>query len=202
MFTSKIGFALLGLFCVNLSAAYRTASRCFLDDFFGVLTFRISRAGKELSKASHLDNHVSAAVFADHIGHFVRNFQLHAFHLFLCFGEVLFKLGVEGRKGLYPVCSSFLYLIQIGLHLCGKVHVYNRAELFFHQLGSHLSQLGRNQALGFTLYIAALDNRCDGRRIGTWTADTVFFQCLDNRSLGIACRRLGEMLVFLQIVEV
>ena len=64
------------------------------------------------------------------------------------------------------------------------------------------AELGRNQLLLFGDHIRARLQRRDGRRIGARTTDSLLFQRFHQRRFGIAGRRLREVLLRQQRLEI
>ena len=148
---------------------------------------------------SILDDHISSAVFADDVGDLVRHLQTGVTHLLLRLLQVFGKFVIEAVQRLHPVLPALFHKVQVSFHLCGEIDVDDAAEFIFHQAVGHLAQRGGCKALARPLDISALDNGGQRRRIGAWTSDSVFLQRLDDGSLGVTCRRRGEVLVCLEI---
>ena len=67
-------------------------------------------------------------------------------------------------------------------------------EVFDQQVGDHLANVLRAQPPLDHLDVAAVDDRRDRRRIGRRAADAALLERLDQRCLGVARRRLREVL--------
>ena len=145
------------------------------------------------------DHHMSATVFADHICHFILNINL--FKFFLCSIYILLQIRIEVAYYCLPLYSSCCHTVQKPFHSRSEVYIYNTRESLFHNIIDNFPQLCNIQVLLFFCNITAADDRCDRRRIGTWTSDPQFFHSLDQRCLCIMCRRLREMLFWFQFLK-
>ena len=81
------------------------------------------------------------------------------------------------------------------LHLCGERNADQSLEVFRQHIDGHQAKLGNQQLLALFNHVAAVQNRHDGRRIGTRTADALVLQLLNQRCFGEVSRRLGEVLL-------
>ena len=85
-------------------------------------------------------------------------------------------------------------LVEVLLHARGEVEVDEVAEVLDEQVGDDLADvLGPQPALHHR-HVAAIDDRRDRRGVGRRPADAVLLERLDQRRLGVARRRLGEVL--------
>ena len=73
--------------------------------------------------------------------------------------------------------------------------------MLLHHIGDHHAQLSREKLLFLAGDIAARKDRGDRRRIGRRAANALFLQRAHQRRLGIAGRRLREMLRGLKLVD-
>ena len=105
--------------------------------------------------------------------------------------EALVKFAQNGL----PVPLPCLDLVELMLHIRRELHVDHVVEVLDHKIRHDDAQGRRGQALVFFDYIFAVLDRCDDRRVGRRTADAAILHCLDQRRLGIARGRVGEMLL-------
>ena len=145
------------------------------------------------------DHHMPATILADYICDFVLNVNL--FKFFLCSIYILLQIRIEVAYYCLPLYSSCCHTVQKPFHSRSKVYIYNTRKSLFHNIIDNFSQFCDIQVLLFFCNITAADNRCDRRRIGTWTSDSQFFHCLNQRCLCIMCRRLCEMLLRFQFLK-
>ena len=111
------------------------------------------------------------------------------------------KLLVIGLNALNDIFLSFLYLVQIVLHLGGEAHVHELGEMVA-QLGTDdVAQIGGREVLVFQPHVFAfLDGGNDGG-VGGGAADAQLFQFAYQRGFGVARGGLGELLFLLQLLE-
>ena len=148
---------------------------------------------------SVLDDHVSAADITDLIRNLILNINL--LKLFLCCVYIFLKIRVEVSDNCLPLNSSCLHTVQKSFHHRCEAHIYNARKSLLHNVVYHFSKFCNIKVLLFFGNITSADDCCDRRRISTWTADSLFFQCLYKRSLCVMCRRLCKMLFRLQFFQ-
>ena len=102
----------------------------------------------------------------------------------------------------HPIGLAVFHAIQLLLHVGGESQIHNIGEILLHQLGHHLAKRGGLDCLALPLHIFAGEDGADGRGIGGGATDAAFLHSLDQRGLIIPRRRLGEMLVALQLPAV
>src|SRR5215510_3603642 len=159
----------------------------------GVFAFGIARAGQELAVSAPLHHHHGPALFTGNIGrHFLAFDVTH-------FLRGLFEIPREGsieplhrfRPRLFPLFD----LVQLIFHPGGELHVQNIRETLHQKIRDQKSELCRRQRPSFVLdHVLTIQNVGNDRRVGRRTADAFFIQFLDQRSLGVTGRRLGEVL--------
>ena len=119
-----------------------------------------------------------------------------AAHLLLGPGQVTLERLVELLHGLDPAELALLDLVEVVLHLGGEGHVHDVAEERHQLVGHGHAELGREQRAPLAVDVAAVvDDRGQDRGVGGRPADPQLLQGLDERGLGEARRRLGEVLL-------
>ena len=166
-----------------------------LHQRFGVLAFRPTGAGKELAETAHFDNHLPSAYFTDFFGFLFRYFQVDAIQRSFRIFQFLLETVIEIGQQCFPVLLALFHGIQTGLHNGGEFHVDDVVEPFHHQAGDHLAQCCGSKALILLDDVFPILNGRNGGSIGGRTANTLFFHGLDQRGFGVACGRLGKMLL-------
>src|ERR1700682_6626132 len=76
----------------------------------------------------------------------------------------------------------------------GEVDIEDIREAFHHHPFHLLTQERGKKATLLELRVATVDERGDDRRVGRWTTDAQPLQLFDQTGLGVAGRRLREML--------
>ena len=94
-----------------------------------------------------------------------------------------------------------LDLIELVLHVRGKLVVRDRLELVHEQTGNALAERRRTQRAALLGDVVAVDDGRDGRRIGGRTADAALLHRTDERRLGIARGRLRKVLRRLELLS-
>ena len=148
----------------NVSAAFGALRSGFLNIFYYVLTFGISRAGDEFSVSADLNDHFSAAFIADDICFVFLKLKLYAVHFGFGFFKGVFKIAVEFTEKLVPLNVAAFNAVKLIFHLSGKFYVNDFRETLLHQLGNNLSKLGGNKTFCLSLYIfpACKRRNCSG----------------------------------------
>ena len=106
-------------------------------------------------------------------------------------GEVL----PEVAQQVLPVDLAGRDAVELLFEIGGEVVFDVAAEEAFEEGRHHPALVLRNQALLVEAHIAANAQRLEDGDIGRGPADAELLQLLDERGLGIARRRFGEMLV-------
>ena len=141
--TAQIAIAAFGLLFDDAGAAQRALDAGVLDNRLGELALRIVRAREELAEAAELDDHLTAAVFADFLGLLRTDLDTLSLHVGLgllqCGGEIV----IEPVENLHIADLALLDLVQLLLHLGGEAQVGNRGKLVYQQFGDALAQRRR-----------------------------------------------------------
>jgi hypothetical protein len=69
------------------------------------------------------------------------------------------------------------------------------------RLANNLPQIRGRKVLVFQLYVLAVEQRGNDRRVGGRPADAFFFQLAHQRGFRVAGRRLGELLLLVELVQ-
>ena len=93
-----------------------------------------------------------------------------------------------------PLALAAGDLVELLLHARREREVHVLAEVVDEQVGDDLADLLGVQAALLDADVAAVDDRRDRRRVGRRPADAVLLERLDQGRLGVAGRRLGEVL--------
>ncbi len=101
----------------------------------------------------------------------------------------------EFAQQRYPVLFAARYRVEFVLELRGEVVVHVLGEMPGQELRHGAADIGRVEAARVEQHVFAVEQRLDDAGVGRRAADAVFLQRLDQRGLGKARRRLGEMLV-------
>ena len=117
-------------------------------------------------------NHISATDIADHVGHFILNFDL--LKIFFRSLDCFFKIRIKVLYNRFPVNSSLADTVEQALHVCREMFIHDRWERFLHDLIYHFAEFCHVNVLIFLYNIASCKNRCNGRGIGTRTSDSKF----------------------------
>ncbi len=145
-----------------------------------------------------LDHHIAAAFLADHIRHFI--FYGHAFLFLLRHLDRLVQIRIEVADDLLPGHPALLHHIQKPFHIGRKMDIHDTREGLLHDVVDHLSDLRQIEVLSFLGDVPPSQDRADGGRIGTGTPDPLLLQRLHQRRLCIMSRRLGKVLLRLEVL--
>src|SRR4030095_10790584 len=140
-------------------------------EIFGVLAFRILRAGEELAVAPPLYDHHRAAFLAGDIrGHFL---ALDVAHLFFRLLEIAREGRVKALHRLGPFLFSVLDLVQLVFHPRRTLDVENIRKTLHQKIGDEKTQIRRRQRAAFGLqHVLAVEYVGNDRRIGRRATDT------------------------------
>ena len=133
-----------------------------------------------------------------HSGHVspVGSPDLLAPHLALGAGEIALEGLVELLDRVDPLALALLDLVEVVLHLRRELDVHDVLEVRHELVGHRHAELGREQRAPLAMHVAAIvDDRAQDRRVGRRPADPELLEHLDQRGLGEARRRLGEVLL-------
>ena len=83
-------------------------------------------------------------------------------------------------KGAYPVLVAMLDFIEVIFHFRSKFRVNDLLEVILHKIGDDLTEIGRLECLSLMLNVTPCCDSGDSRSVGTWSADAVLFECLDE----------------------
>ena len=115
--------------------------------------------------------------------------------------EVCVKVLIILAQQILPRDGSGLDLVEIGLHVGGEFQVDDIAEILLHHLGHDDAKVRRAQIASLLDDIVAAEDGRDRRRIRRRTADALFLHRTDERCLRVASGRLGELLLFRDVLE-
>ena len=149
---------------------------------------------------SIFNDHISSALFTDHIGNFI--FNLHFFLFFFCNFHCLIQIRIEITNDRLPLYQSICYTVQQFFHSCCKIHIHNTWERGFHNMVYHFSQFRHIKIFIFFCHISSGNNCGNGRCIRTWASDSQFFQRFYKRCFCIMSRRLCKMLLLMKSLEI
>ena len=196
-----VHIAARGFLLDHLCAAHRAGRAGVLGDRLGVGALRETRAGEELAEPAGLDDHVAAALFADHVRDLVLDLDALALKIDLRLLECCLKPVIEVVQQLDIVQLARLDLVELLLHVGGELIVRDRLELVDQQAGHALTERRRAQRLVLLGHIVAVQNGRDGRRIGGRAADAALLHRADERGFGVARGRLGEVLRRVELLD-
>ena len=207
MLTAVVGVLLARLLALagtleQAAAALGTLAGHLHHQRHGEIALRPAGAGQEAPKPPGLDDQVPAALGADLLGHLVGHLDALAVQLLLSFVKLRLKVIIECREHLLPVHAALFHLVQLFLHLGGEGGVHDVLELVLHQAGDHLAQGGRTEGTALLHHILPVEDGGDGGGVGGGAANALLFQRPDEGGLGIAGRRLGEVLLLVRLLEV
>ncbi len=106
-------------------------------------------------------------------------------------GEDLIAMGLTG-----------LDQIELFFHMAGEFEVHHLWEVLDQEIGDDHAQFRGMKAAFLLLDVAALLDLADDGSVGARSADPLFFQRFDQRSLAVAGRRLREMLRADQVMQI
>ena len=104
------------------------------------------------------------------------------------------QLVVEGAQQRHPRALAVGDLVELLLHPRGELDVDVGTEVLDEEVGHDLGDGLRVEPAFLDADVAAIGDRRDRRRVRRRPADAVLLERLDQRRLGEARRRLGEML--------
>src|SRR6185503_12357597 len=110
------------------------------------------------------------------------------------FGQPQVERRPEVLEHFLPAEVSVFDLVELLLHLRGEVDVKDVGELLHHHLLDGLAELGGEEAALVELYVAAVGEHRDDRRVRRRPADAQPFEFFNEARFGEARRRLGEVL--------
>ena len=109
---------------------------------------------------------------------------------------------VEAAHRRHPLLLAVLDLVELVLHAGGELDVEDVGEGVDQQIGHQEAQLGRSQAARLVLDdVLLVEDRRHDAGVGRRPADALLLQLLDQRRLAEARRRLGEVLLGQQLVQ-
>src|SRR5882672_3604139 len=160
----------------------------------GRLAFGISRAREKGPVPTVPLYHLRAALRAYAIG-LLGERGLEALALRFRLGEILLEGRVELRDHVVPGVLPVLDPVQLPLHLGRELHLEHVAEHLREKLPHRHAQLGRGQLAPVAQHVIAREDGADDRRVGARAADALLLERLHEGGLGIAGRRLREVLL-------
>ncbi len=105
------------------------------------------------------------------------------------------EVAPEAGQHVLPVTMARAHVVKLVLELGGEIVAHVLAEIVGQEGGHQPPLVLRDKAVLVLPYVAAILDRGHDRGIGGGAADTEFLHLLDQRRLGVAGRRLGEMLL-------
>ncbi len=112
------------------------------------------------------------------------------------------ELVVERAQHADPVAARIRHAVEIALHLRGEARIDDVLEVLGQQIVDLNPDVGRMEAAFDLLDVPARLNRLDDRAVGRGPADPVLFEHAHERGFGEARRRLGEVLLGIDALEV
>ena len=110
------------------------------------------------------------------------------------FGQGCGEIPPETRQHVLPVAVAGRDVVELVFQIGGEVVFQIFAEIVGEKRGDEAALVLGNQAALVLRHIFALLDRCDDRGIGRGPADAELLHPLDQRRLGVARRRLREVL--------
>ena len=148
-----------------------------------------------MAEFAFFHHHLPPAHVAVLITQHVRHLELHAVKRLLGLLKLSVEALVEAVQHVAPVGLAALNLVEFGLHMVCKLHVHNVRKVLFHQPCHYLAQRRRAQVLALFYHIVVGGDGGYGRRVRRRAAYPFLLQRADERGLGVARGRLGELLV-------
>src|SRR5579884_184585 len=164
-----------------------------LDELFGVLAVGVAGTGDEAAEAAPFDHHRLAALLASEVGRGL--LPLHIAHLDLSPVELFAERLVETADRIDPLLLPLFDSVQLALHLGGEFDIHHIRKVLDQKLVDHLPQFGRIEAAFPFLDVLPILNRRDDGGVGARPADPLLLQIVDEESLVIPGRGLGEVLL-------
>ena len=163
-----------------------------LLELAGVRALGIGAAGDEGAELADLDQHRRAAAIADLVG---LDPLLEVLHLLAGGRKVLLELLVKRLERLLVVGLALFDLVEIFLEAAGVLDVDDVFEALAQQIADDDAHRGRLEAAFELVDVLAILQHGDDRRVGARPADAVLFELFHQRRFGEARRRLGELLL-------
>ena len=184
----------------DTAAAFRAFGSGILQQRLRIPALRESRAGQELPIAPLLHDHHAAAELALHIRYLDR--QLDMADCLIRLRERLLEWPIEIPQQLVLFDLAISDFIELILKAGREFHIDDILEILLQHIDDDKAQLGRLEMLIRPDHIAAGQDGLDDRRVGARTADFLFLQRLDERSLIVARRRFRKVLLRQYLAEV
>ena len=200
-FTGIVGKALARCPLEQTAAAGRALTGHLDHDGHREAALRVAGAGKEAAEAAVFVHELAPAVRADLVRLLIRHLEVLALKLDLGVVEVCVKVLIILAQQILPRDGSGLDLVEIGLHVGGEFQVDDIAEILLHHLGHDDAKVRRAQIASLLDDIVAAEDGRDRRRIRRRAADALFLHRTDERCLRVAGWRLGELLLFRDVLE-
>ena len=151
-----VHIAARGFLLDYLCAAHRAGRAGVLGDRLGVGALREARAGEELAEPAGLDDHVAAALFADHVRDLILDLDTLALEVDLRLLQRVLKTVIEVVQQLDIVQLARLDLVELLLHVGGELVVRDRLELVDQQAGYAFAERRGAQRLVLLGHIVAV----------------------------------------------
>src|SRR5215218_7238646 len=159
-----------------------------------VLAVRVAAAGQEPAVPAPLADQLGAGLLAAGGTELVGGL-LGPRDLLLALGDGALDLVEEGLDERLPRLGPAGDPVQVLLHLGGEAEVDDLREHVGQEVGDHDADVLGVEPLVVQPHVLAVHQGGDGRRVGRGPADAVLLQRLDQAGLGVAGRRLGEVLL-------
>ncbi|MCY1361163.1 hypothetical protein D9M69_478210 [compost metagenome] len=115
--------------------------------------------------------------------------------------QLLLEVAVELVEQMLPVTLALGNVVQVLFHAGGEAVVHQVGEAFIQAFGNDVAHLLGVETTVVHRDVTTLLNGGDDRRVSGWTADAALFQLLDQAGLGVARRRLGEVLAGIELEQ-
>ena len=159
----------------------------------GEIALRVTIAGQELAVAPELDRQpalptLRALQLGEHL------LALDVAHPLLRHRQGALERRIERLQHRHPLFLALSDLIELLLHLRGEAIIDDAGEMLHQQVGHDPAEGRRDQLSVADLDILAFDDRRQHRCIGRGAPDPQALELFHQARLGIARRRLGEVL--------
>ena len=185
----------------HTSAALRAGTGHFNDERLGERTVRIARASQKTPEPSAFNDHIPSANVALLLAHLIGHLEIDTLKVTFSLLEGSVKTVIEVMQYRFPRRFSLFDRIERFFHTRGKLGVNDLGELILHQSRHHFAERRGTQVLPLFDHIFTVEDRGNGGCIGGRTANTVLFHRTDQRRVRVTGRRLREMLLRLEFLQ-